>query len=394
MKQDSQSNVVNIKKSSSILSVIVFLLLVIAISIVAFTAYLKNADYDFSSFSIEDAIAFVKSNENAVSSSASEISFSQDGSTVCKLYKNYTIVLSKDGIKWYNKSGKIIQESALTLTRPILRISDKYMTVADISGRSIYFYKDKKLLWTRELSNQIINADVSDDGYCTVVTQSKEYKSEVQVIDVNGVGKYTKIYADDIVLSAKAIHDGQDVLINKVITNNVKTGSQLEFNNIYEEKPFATINVAGSILPIVMSYGDNELAVGQNVIIFVDKQGKEVWRKNADSIFCIAQNSEKNVIISGKFTSSTGVTSQKIVVLDTEGKEIYSFEQPENIAGMYLYGDKLALKTQKSVYLYTIKGEKLGQYSTINEIKDAFLISGNEAIIISGGKISLVEIQG
>ncbi|HEY5586052.1 MAG TPA: DUF5711 family protein [Ruminiclostridium sp.] len=391
-----QSNVVEIKKlNSSLVGIVTFLLLIIAISIVAFVVYLKSFGYDFSTWSIRDAIAFISSqNEKAGSSTTSKIAFSQDGSVDCKLYKNYTIVLSKDGIKWYDKNSKLLQEKALTLTRPVLRSSDEYMAVVDISGRDIYFYKDKAQLWTRKLDNQIINADISDDGYCTVVTQSEEYKSTVQVIDLNGVDKYTKLCAEDIVLGAKVIHKGQDVLINKVVTDSIKTGTQFEFNNIYDEKPFATVNIADSIFPILISHGENEIAVGQNVVLFMDKQGKEVWRKKADSIFCIAPNSEKYVIIAGEFTSSTGITKQQVLVLNAKGEEVYRFDQPENIIGMDLNGDRLALRTQRSVYLYTLKGKKLGQYSASNEIKDAFLVGNNEAIVISGGTISLVKIQG
>lgn len=394
LNSDSESNVVKIKKSSSILGVITFLLLIIAISIMALVVYLRSADYDFATWSIKDAVAFINNNKKAASSAASEISLSQDGSVDCKLYKNYTIVLSNDGIKWYDRSAKLLQENALTLTRPVLRISDKYMVVIDISGRDIYFYKDKTLLWTRKLDNQIINADVSTDGYCTVVTQSKEYKSAVQVIDINGVDKYTKLCAEDIVLSAKTIHGGQDVLINKVVTEGIKTGTQFEFNNIYDEKPFATVNMPDSILPIVLTNGENEIAVGQNDILFMDKQGKEVWRKSADSIFCVAPNSSEYVIVAGKFTNSAGVTKQQVLVLNKKGEEVYSFDQSENIAGMYLNGDRIALRTQRSVYLYTLKGKKLGQYSARNEIKDAYLVSSNEAVIISGGSISLIKIQG
>lgn len=393
VNSDSESNVIKIKKSNPILAFLVFLLLIAAISVMAFVVYLKSSGYDFSSLNIKDAITFINNNKKAESAAVSEISFSQDGSVDCMLYKDYTLVLSKDGIKWYNKTGKLLQESAFTLTRPTLRSSDKYVAVVDISGRDIYFYKDKTLLWSRKLDSQIINADINDEGYCTVVTQSKEYKSAVQVIDINGADKYTKLCADDIVLGAKAIHDGQDILINKVITDSIKTGTQFEFNNIYDEKPFATINITDCILPITISYGENELAVGQNVMLFMDKQGKEVWRKSVDSIFCVAQNSEKYVIVAGKFTGSSGETNQQVKVLNTEGKEVYSFDQPEKVVGMHLYGDKIALRTQKSIYLYSLKGTKLGQYSALNEIKDAYLVADNEAVVISGGKISRVEID-
>lgn len=396
MDSDSKFNTSDIDKSntgksSSIGGVIISLLLILAISLVAFTVYLKNLGYDFSSLKIDDAITFIKNNK-AKSSVASEIPFVQDGSGNCGIYKNYTIVLSKDGVKWYSKNGELLQENAYTFTRPAIRCSNKYMAVADISGRDIYFYKDKNLLWSRKLDNQIINASVNEDGDCTVVTQSAEYKSSVQVIDINGVDKYTKLYAEDIVIDAKTIHNGQDVLTNKVITDNVKSGTQLEFNNIYEEKPFSTINLADNILPILISNDKNEIAAGQNLVIFMDKQGKEVWRKSAESIFCIAPNSEKYVIIAGKFNNTSKTTEQQVLILNTDGEIVYSFEQPENVAGIQQYGDRIALRTKKSVYLYTLKGKKLGQYSARNEIKDAYLISDNEAIIISGGTISLVNI--
>ena len=393
MDSDSKPKASNIEKSSSFMGVIVSLLLIFAIALVAFTVYLKSVGYDFSSFKIKDAITFIKNNK-AKSIVASEISFSQDGSVDCKLYKNYIVALSKDGIKWYNTNGKLLQENAFTLNKPVIRCSDKYMAVADVSGRDIYFYKDKTLLWTKKLDNQIINVNVSDDGHCTVVTQSKEYKSSVRVFDINGIDKYTKLCAEDIVIDAKTIYKGQNVLINKVVTNGVKAGSRLEFNDIYEEKPFATIAVADNILPILYSNGENEIAVGQNLILFMDKQGKEVWRKSADSLFCIAPNSRKYIIVAGKFNNASGITKQQVLVLNTDGEEVYSFDQPENIAGIHLYGDRIALRTKKSVYLYTLSGKKLGQYSSRNEIKDAYLVGNREAIVISGGVISFVDIVG
>ncbi len=393
MDSDSKPNASNVEKSSSLIGVIVSLLLIFGIALVAFTVYLKSAGYDFSSFKIKDAITFIEKNK-AKSIVASEISLSQDGSVDCKLYKSYIVVLSRDGIKWYNKNGKLLQENAFTLSKPIIRCSDKYMAVADVSGRDVYLYKDKTLLWTRKLDNQIINVNVSNDGYCTVVTQSTEYKSSVQVIDINGADKYTKLCAEDIVIDAKTIHKGQSVLINKIVTNGVKAGSRLEFNDIYEEKPYASINVTDSIIPILFSNGETEIAAGQNLIMFLDKQGKEVWRKSADSLFCVAPNSRKYIIVAGKFNNASGKTKQQVLVLNTEGEEVYSFDQPENVAGIHLYGDRIALKTKKSVYLYTLSGKQLGQYSSRNEIKDAYLVGNREAIVISGGVISFVNIAG
>ncbi len=383
-----------VKKPNSVLGVLVFFLLIIAVTIMAFAVYLKSIGYDFATFDIKEAINFAKSHSQKQASIAgSEISYSQDGSVDCKVYKGYIILLSQDGVKWYDKSGKLLQEKALTLTRPVLRSSKKYMAVIDISGRDIYFFQDKTQLWSRRLDNQIINAEVSEEGDCTVVTQSKEFKSTVIVIDVNGVDKYTKFCAEDIVLSAKALHDGEDVLINKVVTKGIKAGAQFEFNNIYVKEPFSTLDISDSVFPVLLTIGDNVAAIGQNMVLFMDKQGKEVWRKSADSIYCVAPDSEKYIIIGGKFADSTGAAKQKVLVLNKDGEEVYSFNQPENISGISLYGDRLALRTQRSIYLYSLKGKKIGQYIARNEIKDAYLTGNNEAIVISGGNISLVEIK-
>lgn len=381
------------KKSNTLLGAVFFLLLVFIILLIAFTVYLKSAGYNFSSLRLQDAIEFVKKNKAASAAGNFEISFTQDGSVDCRLYGDYIVLVSKDGIKWYGQNSKLIQESAMTLTQPVLRFSDKYMVIADISGRDLLLYKGETLLWSRKLDNSIINADISNEGYCTVVTQSKEYKSVVQVIDLHGADKYIKNFAEDIVLSGKSIHGGQDVLINKVITDSVKAGTEFEFNNIYDEKPFSTVKVADSLFPVTISYGENEAAFGNTLIVFMDKQGKEVWRREAASLYCVAPNSSKYIIAAGKFTDDKGDTNPCVLVLNQKGKETARFDQPENIAGMDVHGDRLLLRTQKSIYIYTLKGKKLGQYSARNEIKDAYLTGSDEAIIISGSTISKVSIK-
>jgi|GEM_PF-2413303 len=382
------------KKSNSISGVIMFFLLVIAVLTMAFAVYLKSIGYDFTNFSINGSIEYAKTNaRRSVNTTASQISFSQDGTVDCKVYRGNIIVLSRDGVKWYDKRGKLLQEKALTMTRPVLRSSKKYMAIVDISGRDVYFFKDQTQLWTRKLDNQIINAEVSDEGYLTVVTQSKEFKSAVLVIDVNGVDKYKKFCAEDIVLSAMSLNDGDHVLINKIVTNGIKAGTQFEFNNIYEEKPFATLGVAENVFPVLQQLGENTAAIGHNLILLMDKQGKILWRKNAETIYCVAPNSSKYIIVAGKFGDSTGSVSQKVLVLNSKGEGVYSFEQPENISGISQYGNRLALRTQRSIYLYSLEGKKLGHYIAKNEIKDVFLTGNNEAIVITGGNISLVEIK-
>ncbi len=382
------------KKSNSVSGVITFFLLVIAILIMAFSVYLKSIGYDFKNFSINGSIEYAKTNSrNSINTSASDISFSQDGSVDCKVYRGNIVILSRDGVKWFDKKGKLLQEKALTLSRPVLRNSKKYMAIIDISGRDIYFFKDQTQLWTRKLDNQIINAEVSEEGYTTVITQSKEFKSAVLVIDVNGVDKYKKFCAEDIVLSAKSLNDGDDVLINQVVTKGIKAGTQFEFNNIYEEKSFAALGIEENVFPVLQSMGENTAAIGQNLVLLMDKQGKELWRKTAEAVYCVAPNSGKYLIMAGKFSDSAGAVSQRVVVLNSKGEEVYSFDQPENISGISQYGDKLALRTQRSIYLYSLHGKKLGHYIARNEIKDAYLTGDNEAIVITGGNISLVEIK-
>lgn len=56
LRTRSESNVVKIKKTNPVLSLISFLLLFVAISVMAFAVYLKSIGYSFSTWSINDAI--------------------------------------------------------------------------------------------------------------------------------------------------------------------------------------------------------------------------------------------------------------------------------------------------------------------------------------------------
>ncbi len=390
----TQAEANSAKGKNSVVGVLTFFLLIIAVSVMSFAVYLKTIGYEFENLNIREAVAYAREHiQKPLSEASADISFSQDGTTDCKVYKGNTILLSRDGIKWYDKTGKLLKEKALTLTRPVLRTSKKYMAIIDISGRDVFFFKDKTQLWTKKLGNQIINADVSEEGYCTIVTQSKEYKTEVLVFDVNGADVYKKFCAEDIVLGAKSLNEGEGVLINKVITKSIKAGTEFEFNSVYEEKPYATLSISENVFPVTIAVGKNVVAVGQNLAVFMDGQGKELWRKGAESIFCVAPDSNKYVILAGKFADSGGDIAQKVLILNTKGEEVYSFKQPESISGMSLYEDRLMLRTQRSIYLYSLKGEKLGHYIARNEIKDAYMVGSNKTILITGGNISLVEIK-
>lgn len=388
---ESQAKVVKINKSNPFLTFLVFLLLVGLVGSLAMFVILKNKGYDFKTLSIKEAVTYLNT-ENTRDEALAHISFVQDGDTDCEVYKSYIILLSKDGLKWYDKSGKLVQSNAMTLVDPVLKVSQSYFVVADFGGRDLYVYKDKGLLWSKKLDNQIINADISNNGYCTVVSRSKDYKSAVQVFDLYGVCKYTKLCAEDIVLNARIIDSGDNVLINKVTTDNIKTGTLLEFNNIYNEKPFSTVKVEESLLPIITAIGNNQLAVGTDIALMLDNHGTELWRKKLDSMTCVAMDSSKYTVLAGKIPSETKAMSAQIITIDSKGKIIYSFDQPEKIAGMKVYGDRVALRTQKSVFLYTLKGKKIGQYSSPNEIQDIYLTGKNEVIVICGGNISVVKI--
>lgn len=387
----SNSNVVKLRNTHPVRTFFSFILLLLLISAIILFTLLKSSGYDFKSMSVQEAFSYL-TNQAKSSDQHEIITFSIDGSGDYKLFKNYIVLASKDGVKWYDKSGKLLQEKAMTLIQPVLKIAGSYLVVADVGGRDVYVYKDKTLLWSKKLDDEIISVNISEWGISSIVMQSKEFKTSVQVFDENGVDKYTKMCAEDIVLSAMVLKSGEDVVINKLSTDGIKTGTTLEFLNIYEEKPIATIEINEQITPILFSTGKTQVAVGTNVIVAADEKGKELWRKSASLIYCTAPETSKYIVYAGALITN-GKETHKVITVNSAGETVYSFDINEKILGMHLYGDRVALRTQRSIYLYTLKGQKVSEYHSPNEIQDVYLIGKKQIVLMHGGSISVMNMD-
>lgn len=388
---ESNSNVVKLRNTHPVRTFFSFILLLLIISAIILFTLLKSSGYDFKSMSVKDAFSYLTTQANN-NDQNQIISFSINGSGDYKLFKNYIVLVSKDGVKWFDKSGKLLQEKAMTLIQPVLKTSGSYMAVADVGGRDVYVFKDKSLLWNKKLDDEIISVNINEWGVSSIVMQSKEFKTSVQVYDENGVDKYTKMCAEDIVLSAMVLKSGENVVLNKLSTDGVKTGTTLEFLNIYEEKPIATININEQIAPVLFSTGKTQVAIGANIIVAADEDGKELWRKSANLIYCTAPETSKYIVYSGVF-SENGKDTNKVITINSEGETVYSFNINEKILGMHLYGDRVALRTQRSVYLYTLKGQKVSEYHSPNEIQDVYLTGKKQIVLMHGGSISVMNMD-
>lgn len=109
----------------------------------------------------------------------------KNNTTISSMSKCWTL-LADNVFYVYDGTGEPIYSVQINYTNPIVCENDKRALVYDLGGYNFTVLSDKKQVYSKELSDQILLGAVGADGTVAVVTTSDKYTSYLTVYDKNG----------------------------------------------------------------------------------------------------------------------------------------------------------------------------------------------------------------
>src|SRR5690606_29642697 len=85
---------------------------------------------------------------------------------------------------------------------PIVRTSGSRILLANAGSTEICVMDGDSIRWQDKTDTAILNADISDGGYVTVITSAKRDNNVIRVYESHGVELFRKIIAADFAVSA------------------------------------------------------------------------------------------------------------------------------------------------------------------------------------------------
>jgi len=378
------------------INIILFILLLLVVISIAFFVYIKNQGIELKDFSINEFVTSIFSPKEA------------KNAEVLSEFKNYTqsnsafgvcgeqlIMCTKDGFKALRENGEIDWAKSFSMFNPTLKTSGSYVLAFDTGGRDIYVISGKSIKWTIRVDNIILNADINDAGYVSVVKEMNGYKGAIEVYDPQGVKIFTAMRSERYIISAKVLPNCSNVLINTVDTLGVSASTKLEFTDIRGTEK-ASIVKEDAIYPSTWCLDSNVVvAIGNTKMFCTDTNGKQIWEQKYDKILTSNTSSGKFTVVAFKKDGSGSTYNPRttnIEILNSRGKSVGAFELNYDVVNISSMSGTIAVTTARDVYFINTGGRLFAKYNSKSGIRDVLFIDQHKVAIITSVGVAIIKI--
>lgn len=373
--------------------VIAFILLFLVMTIIAVAMYFKSQGMEIKNISVTAFFENIMGSNEVVLNDVDrdfEIIYEIKEHPEFMVYKDLLIKCTGEYLIALNKKGNEQWKIPILVTKPIIKSAGQDMLVADLGGRNLYVINDKSIKWNVKTTADILNADISDKGYVTVVQKQEGYKAKVITYDPNGIDIFERNIVESFVVSAMVNSSGKQVLINLLDTSGVNATTTLEFTDIFG-KPFAAKVVRqNELFPSVWYLDDDSVvAVGGNFIDFLDKDRNLKWEKEYESILSTNVLQNKHIAVASETRAGSLVE-----IFNRSGQKMAEFIPQGKVIDLSAYSDMLAVNTGREVYFINSRGKLMGKYSAKADIINVYFFNKLEAVIVTKANVVIFNMGG
>lgn len=391
----------NPKKRATSLNILLSVLLIAAIMCIAFLVYLKTQNIDLSSIDVKQILKgnFRIAQDNKSRGAFENINYDVNEHPIFCTYKGLIISCTSDSLQAMNKSGEVQWKISVSMSSPVLKTAGEYLLAADLGGRDIYAIEGKEVRWNKKISGKLINIDINNDGFTTVVHDSKGYRGAVTVYNLQGMELFTRNIAESFILMAKVSPKSDQVLIDSIDASGISAGTGFEFIDM-SGKPFAAKTPEDDqIFPSAWYINKNcILAVGDSSVIYFDKNRQQKWKQDFSGrkIFSSSVLMDKYAVVAvsgrdkpGGFKSSPA----EVEIFNTDGKLSAQYAMEDEVKSVQAFDDIIAASSNMGVDFINSRGKLVGKYNSKYDILGVHFLNKQEAAVVTRGCISICKIN-
>lgn len=373
-------------KAAGIIMTLLLFLLIIA---VAFFSYQRSLD---PSVGLRDALkALGEREEKKVRDADVLYSFNFDTreKTAFATYKDLLVKCSKSGIMFLEKNGSIVRSESILYANPILKTNGTQLLAADIGSTEICIFNNDSIIWQDKTDAAILNADISEDGYVTVITAAKRDNNVIRIYEPHGVELFRKIIANDFAVSACVSPSEKYLALSAISTGAVGPFSRYKFYDM-EGKELAGISFgeSGELLPLFWFNKDDTLfAAGDSAAGTVRPTGTKDWQEQFISV------AGAGLAGNGMLAVAAQTNEGSVLNIYTSGGEKHASARLDLIpAGLEAIKGRICVFSESTASFFDDKGNNTSKYHSGKRIRQVCLFSKNQAAVITDGEVTILGI--
>lgn len=265
-------------------------------------------------------------------------------------------VLDKDNLTLYSPTGGEIQIYSHSMQNPIISASGSRAVLYDLNSTSLKVLNASTVVFSRELSNSIVHADICKSNKVAVTTKSSGYSGEVTVYSYSMEPKMTWYCASGYPIYSKLSDNGNYLASLAVSTEGVFLKNSIYIIDVKNGKEMHKIDCDDYPLDILFTSSSEFLVIYPDKLTrYSVESGGEISSYGFDGGY-LKTYTEKNGYIALSYGSTVFFDSSKLVLLTDGLEEKFSADVDDNVSSLSLSQSRLFALGSENLYEFNYDG--------------------------------------
>lgn len=267
-------------------------------------------------------------------------------------------VLTDTSVLVLNASAKELVNRVHGFSNPVMDTADSRLLIYDLGGKRLRVENRSKVLFEDTMKQNIITADISQDGSFAVATQSATSTCELKVYSHNFNEILTWYSSGDHIISVAMAPDGKSAAVATVGAQGGEIKSTVYILDFTKEEPVAQLDYLSTmILSLDYTSKHNIIAAGDSMLCLIGSDGSKLQEipYNGSSLKRSVMNTQPGAAAVYSMYDSDNLN--EAVVIDDEANVCYRTEIRQDVRCADHSGKQLYVICGNEIYWFNEKGE-------------------------------------
>ena len=301
--------------------------------------------------------------------------------------------VSDTKLEGLNNYGKSIFSSQHSFNSPILVNSDSLSLVYSLGSTGFRINETEKTVYSGEAENNILVADIVDNGTYALVTQSDGYLAKLYVYDRSNKQIFAYSFADYYITSVSLSPNGRCAVLSGLSANNGSEISSLYVLDFTMDSPAQFAEFEENIIYEVQYLNDNSAcAIGNRSACVINTRNGNIesydYEGRTLTAFDINRNTDTFTL---SLSRSGDGRSCDICSFNTNGTISREFSTDLRVIDLSTYKGRVGLLTTDSIYLYNKDGGLVSSTDAVVDPRAIVMYTSSDAYILDTSEIRSVS---
>ncbi len=293
-----------------------------------------------------------------------------------------------------NSNAGLYQEAQHSFANPSMNVNAGYSLIYNINATGYKIINREKIIRSSSAKGKIFCADISKNGVYALLTEGKDYLSQLIVYRNDNLEKYRYNFADYYVNRVALNSDGSRAVLSGVSAKNGGLVSVIYILDFSQENYLQKYEVEDRIIYDVKYLNSgNVIAVGESSAYYinVNDNKKTDIPYNSRVLTNYALDREDGLLLS--LSQNPDGKECDVIMINNRGEQIASISTGKSIQSMDYRNNRIAILFTDSLCLYSMNGDVLSTVQSEIGTKKICFYSDSTLYTLGKSQISQVKMN-